>query len=81
MGDQSSSGEPAGLDATGPIDLGLISDYTYALLAVLVVGWFLSWWVPEQYRWYLLSAAAVVSVFCIGTGVVRLSAHAHRPLE
>jgi len=55
--------------------LGLISGYTFALLAVLAVGWFLSWWVPEQYRWCLLFAAAVVSVFCIGLGVMRLSEH------
>ena len=59
--------------------MGLISDYTFALLAVLAVGWFLSWWVPEEYRWYLLSAGTVVSVFCIGLGVVRFSAH--QPLE
>jgi hypothetical protein len=59
--------------------VGLISGYTFALLAVLAVGWFLSWWVPERFRWHLLSAAAVVSVLCIGLGVVRLSAH--KPLE
>jgi hypothetical protein len=55
--------------------LGLVSDYTFALLAVLAVGWFLSWWVPERFRWYLLFAAAVVSVLCIGLGVVRFFGH------
>lgn len=52
-----------------------ISDYTLALLAVLAIGWFLSWWVPEEFRWYLLAAATVVSVVCIVLGVVHLSAH------
>lgn len=55
--------------------MGLISDYTFALLAALAVGWFLSWWAPEQYRWYLLGAATVVSAFCIGLGIVRFSSH------
>ncbi|WP_329457028.1 hypothetical protein [Streptomyces sp. NBC_01497] len=50
--------------------MGLISGYAWILPAVTAAGWILSWWGQRRLRWYLLSAAAVVSVLCVVIGVL-----------
>ena len=50
--------------------MGLISGYAWIVPAVTAVGWVLSWWGPRRIRWGLLSASAVVSVFCVLVGVL-----------
>ncbi|MEU3935248.1 hypothetical protein AB0E85_24945 [Streptomyces sp. NPDC029044] len=48
--------------------MDVVPGYVFVLPAVIVAGWILSWWGARRVRWFLLSAATVVSVLCVVIG-------------
>jgi uncharacterized membrane protein len=48
--------------------MGIVSDYVVILPATTFVGWVLSWWGPQQVRWWVLSIAVAISVICVVIG-------------